>query len=119
VLNGFRDVTDALVQSSSLLKDESVGIKDQIGEALVQLQFQDRVNQILTQVKANIEHFPAFLAQHGERSRHDGELQPLDATPLLVELKKNYVMSDQHEVHAGVSPKKLAAKSDSTEITFF
>src|SRR5262249_10273087 len=54
VLNSFRNVTAALAQSSQLLKDESVGIKYEVGEALVQLQFQDRVTQIMSHVKQNI-----------------------------------------------------------------
>jgi methyl-accepting chemotaxis protein len=41
VLGEFRTVTDALVSSSSILKLESVGIKREVGEAIVQLQFQD------------------------------------------------------------------------------
>ncbi|OWW23015.1 chemotaxis protein [Noviherbaspirillum denitrificans] len=115
VLDEFRRITDALQESSRLLKDESVGIKDEIGQALVQLQFQDRVNQILTQVKANIDHLPVYLAQHAEPFCAGGELQPLDAAPLLVEMNKNYVMSDQRAVHRG---EKVAARDDG-EITFF
>ena len=115
VLDEFRKVTDALQKSSRLLKDESVGIKEEIGEALVQLQFQDRVNQILTHVKENIAHLPAFLTQSGVLFHQDGELLPLDPAPLLLELKNNYVMSDQHAVHRG---DKVAA-NDESSITFF
>lgn len=121
VLEGFREVTDALLQASTLLKNESVGIKEQIGEALVQLQFQDRVNQILTHVKANIEHFPSFLAQHREKFGERRELQPLDPAPLLVELKDNYVMSDQHAVHSGQKVARIgnAAGASAGDVTFF
>lgn len=120
VLDGFREVTDALLQASTLLKNESVGIKEQIGEALVQLQFQDRVNQILTHVKANIEHFPSFLAQHREKFGERRELQPLDPAPLLVELKDTYVMSDQHAVHAGQKVARIGSASNAgSDITFF
>jgi methyl-accepting chemotaxis protein len=115
VLDEFRKITDALQESSRLLKDESIGIKDEIGQALVQLQFQDRVNQILTQVKTNIEHLPAYLALNGDGFREGGDLQPLDPVPLLHEMKKNYVMSDQRAVHRG---DKVAAR-DENDITFF
>jgi methyl-accepting chemotaxis protein len=115
VLDRFREVTDALLHSSELLRGESVGIKEQIGEALVQMQFQDRVNQILTHVEANIARFPDFLARQGEQFRADGLLRPLDAAPLLIELQKNYVMSDQHAVHAG---EKVAA-GKAAEVEFF
>jgi methyl-accepting chemotaxis protein len=44
-----------------------------------------------------------------------GELALLDSDAFLTELKKSYVMKDQHVVHDGG---KVAAKDD-TEITFF
>lgn len=115
VLGGFRTVTDALLTSSSLLKEESVGIKNEVGEALVQLQFQDRVNQILTQVKASIEQLPVVLAHNREQFMRHGELQPLDAAGLLGEMKKNYVMSDQRAVHEGGEVRKTSG----SDITFF
>ncbi|RZI45014.1 chemotaxis protein [Herbaspirillum sp. HC18] len=115
VLDEFRKVTGALQESSRLLKDESIGIKNEIGEALVQLQFQDRVNQILTHVKANIEHLPEYLSRSSEAYHERHELQPLDAAPMLLEMKNNYVMSDQHAVHDG---DEVVRKSES-EITFF
>jgi methyl-accepting chemotaxis protein len=117
VLDGFRAVTDGLHESSTLLKNESVGIKNEIGQALVQLQFQDRVNQILTHVKGNIERLPEFLAQSDESFSRDGELQPLDSASLLHDMKKSYVMSDQHVVHDG--GKVAANDGNSSDITFF
>ena len=42
-------------RSSTLLKDESVGIKSEVGAALVQLQFQDRVSQIITAVESDMD----------------------------------------------------------------
>lgn len=117
VLDDFRNVTGALQQSSQLLKDESVGIKDEIGQALVQLQFQDRVNQILTQVKSSIEQLPVYLAKHGEECRGGSELKPLDPSVLLLEMKNNYVMSDQRAVHSGEA--FAVAKKNDDEITFF
>jgi len=115
VLDDFRAITDALQESSRLLKDESVGIKDEIGQALVQLQFQDRVNQILTQVTANISRLPGYLTQNGDRYCEGGELEPLDPGALLLEMKKNYVMSDQRAIHRG---DKVVAR-DENDITFF
>jgi len=115
VLGGFRKVTDALLESSSLLKKESVGIKGEVSEALVQLQFQDRVNQILTQVKASIEQLPAVLAHNREQFMRYGELQPLDPAGLLGDMKKNYVMSDQRAVHDGNEVRKASG----SDITFF
>lgn len=115
VLTDFRTITDALLRSSTLLKNESIGIKSEIGEALVQLQFQDRVSQMMNHVKDNIEHLPEFLQQHRQQYAQAGALQALDPLLLLGELKKTYVMADQHVIHGGGK----AAQNNDTEITFF
>lgn len=115
VLGEFREVTDALVRSSSLLKEESIGIKSEVGEALVQLQFQDRVSQIMGHVKHNIERLPEFLRQNRSKYEQEGALQPLDSKELLAELASTYAMAEERAVHSG---QKSVTKQDS-EITFF
>jgi len=116
VLSNLNGVTDALVQSSDLLTQESIGIKSEVNEALVQLQFQDRVSQIMTHVIQNIELLPDFLARNYRQFEQDHALQPLDANPLLADLEKTYTMQEQHAVHhSGVH---VEAKP-SDEVTFF
>ncbi|HJV52078.1 MAG TPA: methyl-accepting chemotaxis protein [Noviherbaspirillum sp.] len=115
VLAEFRQVTDALVQSSNLLKEESIGIKSEVGEALVQLQFQDRVSQIMTHVKHNIERLPEFLRQNRRKFEQEGALQPLDSKELLAELASTYAMAEERAVHGG----HQAVKTQASEITFF
>jgi methyl-accepting chemotaxis protein len=115
VLADFQGVTDALMRSSTLLKDESIGIKSEINDSLVQMQFQDRVSQIMNHVKNNIESLPGFFQQHRQDYTRSLVLQPLDAQGLLTELKETYVMTDQHAVHEGgaLDPK------NSNDISFF
>lgn len=115
VLGEFKDITDALQRSATLLKVESSGIKAEIGEALVQLQFQDRVSQIMTHVHNNIEQWPAFLQQGAQAYEQTGVLSVLDCEALLTELKNTYVMADQHVIHEGG---KVEQKVED-EITFF
>lgn len=115
VLADFKGITDALQRSSALLKNESVGIKSEIGAALVQLQFQDRVSQIMSHVRTSIESLPTVLQNHQQQYAQSGELLALDAQGLLAEMKKTYVMADQHVVHTG----EQVAQKDATEITFF
>ena len=116
VLSEFRGVTDALQRSSSLLKDESLSIQNEIGQALVQLQFQDRVSQIMGHVKSNIEQLPVYLQSHHEQYLESGVLEPLDPEVLLGALKKTYVMADQHAIHSGAT---VAQASSDNEIRFF
>ena len=117
VLDELERLTGALQRSSNLLKNESVDIKSEVSAALVQLQFQDRVSQILSQVRDNIGHLPEQFAVDAQRA-DDGSLLPIDAQAYLQSLKTAYVMKDQHVVHAGGH---VGAKPDKveTEITFF
>lgn len=116
VLADFKNVTDALVRSSNLLKEESIGIKSEVGDALVQLQFQDRVTQIMGHVKRNIERLPDFLQQNRQEFESDGVLRPLDSRELLAELASTYAMAEERAIHGGQAS---ARKQDSEEITFF
>ncbi len=117
VLTEFRSMTDALLQASQLLKDESVLIQSEVGQALVQLQFQDRVSQVLSHVKANIESLPVTLAENRQQYEIDACLVPLDAEPMLKALQATYAMADEFAVHGG-KQKQISAPADD-ELTFF
>jgi len=119
VLRDFRQVTDALVQSSETLKRESVDIQGEVGQALVQLQFQDRVSQVMAHVRENIEMLPSVLRQNRDRYLEDQTLEPLDPAPLLGELQKTYAMASEHAVHHGSAVAAPAPAADADEITFF
>jgi methyl-accepting chemotaxis protein len=115
VLDEFKNVTAALVKSSSILKGESIGIKQQVAEALVQLQFQDRVGQIMNHVKANIERLPDVLDENRRQCEKAGSLQPLDSARLLGELEKTYAMTEERAAHVNAPlPGQLAP-----DVTFF
>ncbi|OGB41449.1 MAG: chemotaxis protein [Burkholderiales bacterium RIFOXYC2_FULL_59_8] len=115
VLTDFQVLTDALLRSSALLKNESIGIKSEISDSLVQLQFQDRVSQIMNHVKDNIERLPGFMQQQQQQYSKDGTLQALDPQAMLTELEQTYVMTDQHVVHDGGKVQQSAA----SDISFF
>jgi methyl-accepting chemotaxis protein len=115
VLAEFKAITDALQRSSALLKKESVGIKSEISQALVQFQFQDRVSQIMSHVSNNVDKLPDFFQKNHQQFAESGVLQVLDASELLDVLKETYVMADQHVIHQGG---RVEAKNE-TEITFF
>jgi len=118
VLADFRTMTDALVQSSDLLKQESIGIQGEVGQALVQLQFQDRVSQVMAHVRENMELLPSLLRENRGRYEADHVLEPLDPAPLLHELQKTYAMAEEHAVHVG-SRHAAPVAADADEITFF
>ncbi|WP_027995395.1 methyl-accepting chemotaxis protein [Simplicispira psychrophila] len=115
VLADFKSVIDTFQNSSEVLRQESMGIQDQINQALVAFQFQDRVSQILTQVIKNMELMPTVLGESQQTYAATGVLQAADPQRVLGELQKTYVMADQHVVHQGG---KLAQQAAS-DISFF
>ena len=115
VLTALRGVTDALAQSSDLLQHESVGIKAEVADALVQLQFQDRISQIMSHVQQNIARLPVYLDEH--RQGVTGAAVPaLHARALLAELESTYAMAEERTLHRGAS-KPVPQQAE--EITFF
>ena len=116
VLRDFRNLTDAMAQSSELLKQDSIDIKREIGEALVQLQFQDRVGQVMSHVRDNMAMLPAVFEDNRRDYAHGQPLHAPQAAALLGELEKTYAMAEEHAIHKG-EHKATAAASD--EVTFF
>jgi methyl-accepting chemotaxis protein len=115
VLEDFRSIIDAFQRASTLLKDESVGIQSEVNQALVQMQFSDRVSQIMTQVNKNLSRLPQVLLEQQQQYAQSQLLQPIDVQTLLDEMKSSYVMADQHVIHAGGQVKP----SNVTDISFF
>ena len=115
VLADFKTVIEVFQHSSEVLKDESMGIQQEINQALVAFQFQDRVSQILTQVIKNMDLMPAVLSESQQTYTDTGALQVADAQRVLSGLQKTYVMADQHVIHQGGKVAQQAA----SDISFF
>ncbi|HUW37748.1 MAG TPA: methyl-accepting chemotaxis protein [Rhodocyclaceae bacterium] len=114
VLGDFRQVTDALVESSGILRSESATIKSQLAEALVQLQFQDRVSQILSHVRDSVKRLPPHLAESRNGFAEGGMPVPVDASALIAELARSYATREERLNHGG-----SAEAADQSGITFF
>ncbi len=112
VLERFQSITGRLAESADLLKQESYGIRDEMTEVLVNLQFQDRVSQILAHVRDNIDSLHAHLLQ---ASQSPDEAVAIDARQWLARMESTYATDEQRRTHRGES----AAQQSSQEITFF
>lgn len=115
VLADFKGLIDTFQRSRAILKEESLGIQSEVNQALVQLQFQDRVSQIMSRVNKNMDGLPSVLREQLQHYARTRALQAPDSEELLAELVKNYVMSNQHGVHQGDRSKL----KNSTDISFF
>lgn len=110
VLDDLQSVMEQSRDSSSRLETAAVGIRSEIANSLVSLQFQDRVTQVLEHLRDNIDRFPALVADTG------AEPAPLDARALLDELARDYTMEEERRAHGtGAAASKVA----DSEITFF
>ena len=109
VLDDLMAMLSRMQDSSQQLEQAAVGIRGEIGESLVNLQFQDRVNQMLEHLRDNIIRFPELAAGAATGTA------PLDARVLLDDLASKYTMSEEHQAHRSGT----AAKVSESEITFF
>jgi methyl-accepting chemotaxis protein len=117
VLSQFGDATSALSNSTETLRHESQAIGGEIANVLVDLQFQDRVSQMLMHVRNDLDKLDGHL-RAGEPERAAGNvLVPMDARVWLSELAQTYTMPEQHAAHGGGTA--TANSSNDSDITFF
>ncbi|MBS1160157.1 MAG: methyl-accepting chemotaxis sensory transducer [Proteobacteria bacterium] len=91
----------ALAESADVLRRETGGIGDEIGEVLVALQFQDRVSQILSHVGLDMAKLAERIAEQQQASAAGRSTATLDASLWLEELTHTYTVPEQHVVHRG------------------
>lgn len=115
VLDDFKLITQGLLKTAEESRVTSEAIQQEISGSLVEFQFQDRVSQIFSHVRDNINALPQYLEQSEAVYRQEGRLETIDWSALAQELERSYATSEEHMSHG--KGKKVAQASD--EITFF
>ena len=110
VLARFNGLTARLAESADIMQNESGGVREEIESLLVSLQFQDRVSQILTHVRANIDSLADVMARHSGPS---GE--SIDIGQWLLEMEASYTTDEQRMNHQGSQTNAVASHG----VTFF
>ncbi len=111
VMTRFSQATGELEHSAMHMREESQAVGMEISEVLQALQFQDRVNQILSHVCNDLDKLSEDL-------RH--QTSPIDVHHWLDSLSRTYTMPEQFSVHHGQgAERKTAAAASSGDITFF
>jgi methyl-accepting chemotaxis protein len=110
VLARFERSTAALTASAEQSHTESAAIKAEICESLVQLQFQDRVGQILSQVVASMNDLTTQTA----RSTSPAEAAQL-ATEHAERMMSTYTTDEQRLNHQGIETTSV----EQSAVTFF
>jgi methyl-accepting chemotaxis protein len=115
VLLNFESVTTNLYQSAEMLRYESDGIREEISDTLVHLQFQDRISQILNHVRANLDDLYVKIQQQFAE-RENGTATTIDAQRWIDDMALGYATAEQKLVHHGETASDSSADD---EITFF
>lgn len=118
VFSVLRETITDLQQESVVLRSAGDSIRSEISEVLVNLQFQDRVSQILTHVRENIETMVNAVTEYIPERGKIGQLIPLDVDLMIDESIGQYSTDEERENHVN----KFAAVKTSvnaTETTFF
>jgi methyl-accepting chemotaxis protein len=111
VLARFGAITGQLRDSADGLLNESAGIGEEISQVLVALQFQDRVGQILAQVRERMNDLHSQLQEAEQR----GQPMELDIRAWMADMERGYAMREQRQNHHG----NAAKAADEHAITFF
>jgi methyl-accepting chemotaxis protein len=106
IVERFNIITQELEESVKAMESESRQIRDDISRALVELQFQDRVSQILVHVADNINALCELVGS---------EAQNLDADTWLSEMEENFSVDEEY---TNLRASKATSESHSL-LTFF
>ncbi len=116
VVSQFQQSSENILDSAQVLEQESSGVQHSVEEVLVNLQFQDRVSQILSHITDDMDKLLLNI-QEQEQSLNNGQrVKTLDVNEWLQSIQKTYTTLEQVAVHHGTEHSKGPDKS---EITFF
>jgi methyl-accepting chemotaxis protein len=116
VITQFNASASSLVQQSNNLREQSEAVGAEIADVLVALQFQDRVSQMLSHIRNDLNKLEQQLIVRRDQAANGHAVAPIDTKAWLNDLAKTYTMAEQLAVHHGKSPAASTAPSD---ITFF
>ncbi|WP_417069380.1 methyl-accepting chemotaxis protein [Niveibacterium terrae] len=118
IIHDFHSTADTLQASVASLQDERRDIEGDIHGVLVNLQFEDRIHQILDHVLADMEKM-ASTAKDVSVAAESAVIP--DVKAWHEELARSYTTLEQHELHRGSGARqaKAAAAATGSEITFF
>lgn len=109
VLQDLRQYAQNMTGAALELAHTNSAIKKEVEQTIVHLQFQDRVGQVLSHVRENI-----------DRTCHElgASAADIDVKMLLRQLESSYAMAEERSAHGG-GANTLKGADDSADITFF
>jgi len=114
VLTQFQRSSESILQSASSLESESSHVQHSVEEVLVNLQFQDRVGQILSHVTGDMEKFSNVIKEQQQKLVADEDFPLIDVENWLANVRKTYTTLEQVDVHHGKHSFNNPSNSDVT-----
>jgi methyl-accepting chemotaxis protein len=109
VLTRFRSRTEAMANAVNQANRQSGEIKEEVAHSLVQLQFQDRVSQILSHVATSMRALGAADAAAGAANTDELARRSLET------MAASYTTDEQRRIHDGLDAKAVEPQ----QVTFF
>ncbi len=120
VLARFNASAGALGGAAARLEEESAGVRDQVSRVLVELQFQDRVSQILSLIGRDIGRLDERIGAAREGMAAGARPATIDAGDWLRQFEAGYTTLEQHDAPPAAGTRAAASPAATAgEITFF
>lgn len=121
VLREFEGASSGIMESARVLQEGSNQVQRDVQDVLVDLQFQDRVCQILGHIKDNMNRLATTVADQQQAISANQQVSVIDLEQWLSEFRKTYTTLEQDALHRRAqpgSPSTASAAADD-DITFF
>lgn len=115
VICGFGDMMSGLNEASKKMVVDSHHVREKVEQVFVQLQFQDRVSQILTAVERDMSRLLDRVKNDCDSTDNGATLEPIDVALWIAETEAGYTTLEQHDADR-FDPQENKAGS---AITFF
>lgn len=96
VVNRFQAAAEGIVQAAEQLRAEGSGVREDIAMLIVDLQFQDRMSQILRQVTGDMSKLETVIGDEAQR-------QSMSPDQWLRDMEKTYATNEQRVNHGAKS----------------
>lgn len=101
VMTKLQDVLSELTENSAILKDKTTEVHGEISGVLVNLQFQDRISQILSAVIINQQKFKAEIDTFISLIESGQQPNKVDVDGWVESMRMHYTTEEQHRNHEG------------------
>ncbi len=118
VMSHLQQVVEQQHQNNDLLRASSLSINGEINEVLVELQFQDRMSQVLAHVQSTLEQVETALRDIHQNPVDDRRQSMLQVDKLLEKMLQEYSTEEEVSRHHGDSS-NAGQQQTASELTFF